>query len=109
MSNPTSDNNKRIAKNTLLLYFQMQFFVVVYGGLWGDAYSKDVEISENIMSEEQYNELLKAYTKEALASMIKADIRQRFPEPYASMYCQQFDDFKTVADFFEFAAKLMRR
>lgn len=32
------------------------------------------------MSEEQYNELLKAYTKEALASMIKADIRSRFPE-----------------------------
>ena len=41
--------------------------------------------------------------------MIKADIRSRFPEPYASMYCQQFDDFKNVADFFEFAAKLMRR
>ena len=39
------------------------------------------------MSEEEYNELLKAYTKEALASMIKADIRQRFAEPYASMYC----------------------
>ena len=58
MSNPTSDNNKRIAKNTLLLYFQMLFFVVVYGGLWGDAYSKDVEISENIMSEEQYNKFL---------------------------------------------------
>ena len=53
------------------------------------------------MSEEQYNEFLKAYTKEALASMIKADIRSRFPEPYASMYCQQFDNFKTVADFFE--------
>lgn len=36
---------------------------------------------ENIMSEEQYNGLLKAYTKEALASMtsmIKADIRSRF-------------------------------
>ena len=48
------------------------------------------------MSEEQYNELLKAYTKEVLANMIKADIRQRFPEPYASMYCQQFDDFKNV-------------
>ena len=61
------------------------------------------------MSEEQYNELLKAYTKEAFANMIKADIRQRFPEPYASMYCQQFDNFKNVADFFEFAAKLMRR
>ena len=36
------------------------------------------------MSEEQYNELLKAYTKEAFANMIKADIRQRFPEPYDS-------------------------
>ena len=68
-----------------------------------------VEITENIMREEQYNELLKAYTKEALASMIKADIRSRFPEPYASMYCQQFDNFKNVADFFEFAARLMRR
>ena len=57
-------------------------------------------MTENIMSEEQYNELLKAYTKEALASMIKADIRSRFPEPYASMYCLQFDNFKNVADFF---------
>lgn len=37
--------------------------------------------------------------------MIKVDIRSRFPEPYASMYCHQFDDFKNVADFFEFAAK----
>ena len=57
-------------------------------------------MTENIMSEEQYNELLKAYTKEALASMIKADIRSRFLEPYASMYCTQFDNFKNVADFF---------
>lgn len=63
---------------------------------------------ENIMTEEQYNELQKAYTKKVLASIIKADIRTRFPEPYASMYCQQFDDFKNVADFLEFAAKLMR-
>ena len=61
------------------------------------------------MSEEQYSELRKAYTKEVLASMIKADIRNRFPEPYASMYCQQFDNFKNVADFFEYAAKMMRR
>ena len=61
------------------------------------------------MTEQQYNELLKAYTKEALASMIKEDIRSRFPEPYAILYCQQFDDFKNVADFLEFAAKLMRR
>ena len=59
--------------------------------------------------EKLYNELLKAYTKEALASMIKADIRSRFPETDASMYCQQFDNFKNVADFLEFAAKLMRR
>lgn len=28
-----------------------------------------------MMNEEQYNELLKAYTKEAFAYMIKADIR----------------------------------
>ena len=38
------------------------------------------------MSEDQYNEFLKAYTKETLANMIKADIRSRSPEPYASMY-----------------------
>ena len=61
------------------------------------------------MTEKLYNEFLKAYTKEALASMIKADIRSRFPEPYASIYCKQFDDFNNVADFLEFAAKLMRR
>lgn len=29
MSNQTSDNNKRIAKNTLLLYFSMLFMMVV--------------------------------------------------------------------------------
>ena len=61
------------------------------------------------MGEDQYNELLKAYTKEALASMIKADIRQRFPEPYASMYCQQFDNLKNVGGFFEYAVKFMRQ
>ena len=38
------------------------------------------------MTEQQYTELLKAYTKEAFANMIKADIRSRFPEPYASIY-----------------------
>lgn len=63
----------------------------------------------DIMTEKLYNELLKAYTKEVLANMIKADIRSRFPEPYASIYCKQFDNFKNVADFLEFAAKLMRR
>ena len=65
-------------------------------------------MTENIMSEEQYNELLKAYTKEALASMIKADIRSRFLEPYASMYCQQVDNCKNVAEFFKFAARITR-
>ena len=44
------------------------------------------------MTEKLYNELLKAYTKEVLANMIKADIRSRFPEPYASIYCKQFDN-----------------
>lgn len=71
--------------------------------------AKDVEITENIMNDDQYNEFLKAYTKEALANMIKADIRQRFPETYASMYCQQFDNLKNVGDFFEYAVKLMRQ
>lgn len=61
------------------------------------------------MADLQYNELLKAYTKEALISMIKADICNSFSEPYASMYFQQFDNFKNVADFFELAAKIMRR
>lgn len=51
------------------------------------------------MSEELYNELLKAYSKEVLADMIKTDIRSRFSEPYASMYCQQFDDFKKCCGF----------
>ena len=55
--------------------------------------------------DQQYNELRKAYTKEVLTNLIKADIRQRFPEPYASMYCQQFDDFKNVAGFFDIAVK----
>ena len=49
-----------------------------------------------MMTDKQYKELLKAYTKEAFANMIKADIRQRFPEPYASMYCQQFDNLKML-------------
>ena len=57
------------------------------------------------MTGQELNELRKSYTKEAFANMIKADIRQRFPEPYASMYCQQFDDFKNVAGFFDIAVK----
>ena len=48
------------------------------------------------MSEEQYNGLLKAYTKEALASMIKADIRSRVPEPYASKYASSLIISRTL-------------
>ena len=57
------------------------------------------------MNEQQYNELLKAYTKEALANMIKASIRQQFSELLASQYCQKFDDFKMVVDLLEYKAK----
>ena len=42
-------------------------------------------------------------------NMITADIRQSFSEPYASMYCQLFDNLKNVGDFFEYAVKLMRQ
>lgn len=47
-----------------------------------------------IMSEEQYNELQNAYTKETFANMIMADICNKFSEPYASMYCKQYGNFK---------------
>ena len=47
--------------------------------------------------------------KEGRDDFRKSDIQSRFPEPYTSMYCHQFDNFKNVADFFEFAARLMRR
>ena len=60
------------------------------------------------MSEEQYNEFLKAYTKEALANMIKAYIRRRFLEPEASRLCQQVDDTAILADLLEYMAKEMR-
>lgn len=61
------------------------------------------------MTGQELNELRKSYTKEAFANMIKADIRQRFPEPYASIYCQQFDDAAILADFLEYMAKEMRK
>lgn len=47
--------------------------------------------------------------KEAFANMIKANMRSRVPEPYASMYIKQFEDFKSLADYLEFVAKQMRR
>lgn len=57
------------------------------------------------MTEQQYNDLLHALGKEAFSEMIKADIRQRVPEPYASIYCKQFDDAKQFADFLEYVSK----
>ena len=61
------------------------------------------------MSDEQYNKLLKAYTKEAFANMIKADILRRFAEPEASRLCQQVDDTAILADLLEYMAKEMRK
>lgn len=61
------------------------------------------------MSEQDYNELYRAMGKEAFANMIKVYIRSRIPEPYASMYIKQFDDFKSLADYLEYVAKQMRR
>lgn len=49
------------------------------------------------MTDKQYNALLKAYTKKALPSMTKTEIRNRVSETNASIYCQQFDIFKNVA------------
>lgn len=60
------------------------------------------------MTEKQYNELLRAYTKETFANMIKADIRQRFSEPIASIYCKQIEDAKNLAGFLEAVSKQIK-
>ena len=60
------------------------------------------------MTEQELNELRNSYTIEILANMIKADIRQRFPEPQASLYSKQFDDFKNVLEFFDYIIKQMK-
>lgn len=59
----------------------------------------------NYMTQQQYFDLLQALRKEAISNMIKASIRQQFPEPLASQYCQKFDDFKMVVDLLEYKAK----
>lgn len=61
------------------------------------------------MSDIDYNELFRAIGKDTFADMIKANIRSQFPEPYASMYIRQFEDFKCLADYLEYVAKQMRR
>ena len=57
------------------------------------------------MPNQQYLDLLHALRKEVMSNMIKASIRQYFPEPLASQYCQKFDDFKMVLDLLEYKAK----
>lgn len=57
------------------------------------------------MTQQQFNDLLHALSKEAMSNMIKASIRQQFPEPLASQYCQRFDYFKIVLDLLEYKAK----
>lgn len=61
----------------------------------------------NVMSQQQFNDLLHALRKEAISNinMIKASIRQQFHEPLASHYCQKFDDFKMVLGLLEYKAK----
>lgn len=59
----------------------------------------------NVMTQQQFNDLLNALRKEAMSNMIKASIRQQFHEPLASQYCQKFDDFKMVLDLLEYKAK----
>lgn len=59
------------------------------------------------MTEQEYNELLRALDKEVFAKMIKDYIRSQVPEPYASSHCKQFDDAKKFADFLEYVAKQM--
>lgn len=57
------------------------------------------------MTQKQFNDLLNALRKEAMSNMIKDSIRQYFPEPLASQYCQKFDDFKMIVDILEYKAK----
>lgn len=57
------------------------------------------------MTQQQFYDLLQALRKEAMSNMIKASIRQQFPEPLASQYCQKFDDFNMVIDLLEYKAK----
>lgn len=60
------------------------------------------------MHNSEVDELRKAFSKEMFSSMMKANIRSRYPEPLASMLCKQLDDAKTFADFLESMAKQMR-
>lgn len=60
---------------------------------------------KTIMTQQQYIDLLHSLRKESMSNMIKASIRQQFPEPLATQYCQKFEDFKMVLDLLEYKAK----
>ena len=59
----------------------------------------------NVMTQQQFNDLLNALRKEVMSNMIKTSIRQYFPEPLASQYCKKFEDFEMVLDLLEYKAK----
>lgn len=59
----------------------------------------------NVTTNQKYLDLLHALRKEAMSNIIKVSIRQQFPEPLATQYCQRFDDFKMVLDLLEYKAK----
>lgn len=59
-------------------------------------------------NQQLYDELLHLFEKEVKAETVRMFIHQNVPEPYASIYCKQFDDAKNVADFMEYMDKLTR-
>lgn len=59
-------------------------------------------------NQQLYDELLHLLEKDVKAETVRMFIHQNVPEPYASIYCKQFDDAKSVADFLEYMNKLMK-
>ena len=59
-------------------------------------------------NQQLYDELLHLLEKKVKAETVKMFIHQNVPEPYDSIYCKQFDDAKSVADFLEYMNKLTR-
>lgn len=61
-----------------------------------------------MLNQQLYDELHHLLEKKAKSEVVKLFIHQNVPEPYASIYCQQFDEAKSMADFLEVMAKRMR-
>ena len=76
MSTQSSDNNKRIAMNTFFRILFLIDCIVVYEAM---LYSKDVEITENIMSEEQYNEFAESLHKGGFGKYDKGRYTTKVP------------------------------